>query len=270
MAEATAIPWTLLSFPAEATEAVEITFPISGRVVTRQPGDVLWPEREGPVELANVRASMRDYAYSGQYQQNPVPLGGNMFDPRDWRFWTVLPDRTNRWWTSWDMTFGDGARSDFVVGQVWCANQADVYLVHQFRKRCDFPATRDAVKSLAKQYPRCSAHVVEGKANGKGIIADLRTSISGFQEFNPDLYGDKIERANLVLDQITSGNVYLPDPKIQPWVSQFIETFAAFPDVTHDDEVDALTQALIWYKKRKMSGMPGGVGGRDSYWKGGA
>ena len=43
---------------------------------------------------------------------------------------------------------------------------------------------------------------------------------------------------------IRSGNVYLPHPAFAPWVLDFIEECAAFPNGRHDDWVDAMTQAL--------------------------
>lgn len=32
---------------------------------------------------------------------------------------------------------------------------------------------------------------------------------------------------------------------VAPWVTDFIEECAAFPNGTHDDQVDAMTQALL-------------------------
>jgi hypothetical protein len=43
---------------------------------------------------------------------------------------------------------------------------------------------------------------------------------------------------------VESGNVYLPHPALAPWVEDFIEEVAAFPHGRHDDQVDAMTQAL--------------------------
>jgi len=259
--------WYVLSFPAEAVETEEVRGPLSGRVWRREAGEILWPAREGAEELAAARAALREYAYSAQYQQNPVPLSGNMFERGDWQRWKELPARIDRWWTSWDMTFSDSARADFVVGQVWCASGANRYMVDQFRRRCDLPATCAAVRSLALKYPKCSAHVVEAKANGKGVVSSLRATISGFQEFNPDKYGKKEERANLILDEVRGHNVWLP---VGTWVDEFIERAAAFPSVSHDDEIDALSQSLLWYKERKLRGLPGSVGHRGSYWSGAA
>ena len=52
-------------------------------------------------------------------------------------------------------------------------------------------------------------------------------------------------RARAVSPLIEAGNVYLPRPQIAPWVNNFIEECAAFPNGAHDDQVDAMTQALL-------------------------
>ncbi len=44
---------------------------------------------------------------------------------------------------------------------------------------------------------------------------------------------------------VEAGNVYLPHPDYMPWVKDFIEECAAFPNGAHDDQVDAMTQALL-------------------------
>lgn len=56
--------------------------------------------------------------------------------------------------------------------------------------------------------------------------------------------GSKEARAAAVSPAIEAGNVWLPDPSIAPWVGDLIEEAAAFPKGGHDDQVDALTQAL--------------------------
>ena len=57
--------------------------------------------------------------------------------------------------------------------------------------------------------------------------------------------GGKIARAAAVSPLIEAGNVYLPHPQVAPWVDDFIEECAAFPNGAHDDQVDAMTQALL-------------------------
>ena len=67
--------------------------------------------------------------------------------------------------------------------------------------------------------------------------------------------GDKESRAYAVTGQLEAGNVYLPgapnhdhtdyDPAATPrWVQELVEELVTFPKGRHDDQVDALTQAL--------------------------
>ena len=64
-----------LCLPVEADVATDIVFPVSGRVVTRAPGHLLWPAREGPTELAIQRRQLGSTAFDTQYQQRPAPAG---------------------------------------------------------------------------------------------------------------------------------------------------------------------------------------------------
>jgi len=72
---------------------------------------------------------------------------------------------------------------------------------------------------------------------------------------------NKVARAHAVSPLVESGRVFLPgapnaggtgfDPGRTPqWVQEFVEEFTSFPHVTHDDQVDAMTQALLHLKPR--------------------
>jgi hypothetical protein len=74
--------YTHLKLPAEAKGRTVVAFP-SGREVVREDGELLWPEREGPKEIADAKAAMGSYAYAGQYDQEPSPPGGGLFR-REW------------------------------------------------------------------------------------------------------------------------------------------------------------------------------------------
>lgn len=78
----------------------------------------------------------------------------------------------------------------------------------------------------------------------------LRHELTGLIAVNP--VGGKEARANAVSPQIEAGNVYLPDPHLSPWVDGFIEECAVFPNGPHDDQVDAMTQALVRLKSRAL------------------
>ena len=48
-------------------------------------------------------------------------------------------------------------------------------------------------------------------------------------------------------ETVEAGNVYLPHPMFMPR-AVFLEECAAFPNGAHDDQVDAMTQAILrWH-----------------------
>lgn len=96
--------FTHVCLPAEAETQTRLVFPRSGRVHDRSPGDVLWPEREGPAVLAKQKAQLGSAAYAGQYQQRPAAAGGLIFRREWFRLYDELPP-LHQYAQSWDMAF---------------------------------------------------------------------------------------------------------------------------------------------------------------------
>jgi predicted phage terminase large subunit-like protein len=260
--------WDHLCLPAE--------YECSGRITSigwadprRDVGELLWPERFGPEEIESLKRSLGSYAAAGQLQQRPSPAEGGIIKRYWWRFWQPpgahlppvivrLPDGMQRsviapeiatvqeQIQSWDCSFKDLATSDFVVGQVWGRVGPHFLLLDQVRARMDCPATVRAVRKLSTNWPHCLAKLIEDKANGSAVIQMLQHEIAGILPVNPE--GGKVARAAAISPLIEAGNVYLPHPQFAPWVDDLIEECAAFPNGAHDDQVDAMTQALLrWH-----------------------
>ena len=72
--------WDVLSFPAiaETDERHVVDAPFGHKAFERRAGEALHPERESLETLARIRASLGEYNFAGQYQQNPAPAGGGM------------------------------------------------------------------------------------------------------------------------------------------------------------------------------------------------
>ncbi len=230
-----------LCLPGEAPERTTIVMPVSGRQIVREKGELLWPEREGPAEIASQKINLGSYAYSGQYDQNPSPPEGGIIKRGWWKFYKALPAHFDEIIQSWDMTFKGLKDCDYVTGQAWGRIGADKYLLDQVRDKLDFVATLQAFRTFSAKWP-CSAKLVEDKANGPAVISTLSREIPGIIAVEPN--GSKIARAYAVSPQIEAGNVYLPDPSIAPWIHDWIEEWAAFPNGKNDDQVDSGTQAL--------------------------
>lgn len=113
-----------------------------------------------------------------------------------------------------------------------------------FKETCDailkVDGTGKAIDGLLSRW-KCSKVLIEDKANGSALIDTLRTHVHGVIDINPE--GGKESRASAIQPMVESGHVLLPEGA--PWVDDFISEFATFPAGAHDDQVDALSQAII-------------------------
>lgn len=236
--------WEVVRLPAIAEEHEEWDLG-NDEIWVREPGDALWPERY-PIEyLEATRATLGPYLFAALYQQRPAPAEGNLVS-RDWfsRRWTVLPDRFDEWLASIDCAFKDASDSDFVVIQVWARLGADRYLIHEVHARLSFTETCRAVENVAAMFPKVRKILVEDKANGPAVVNAMKSKIAGLVERNPR--GSKESRLVGCQGEMEAGNVVLPSQEAVEWnVAEFIEELCTFPSASHDDRVDACTQALL-------------------------
>ncbi|MBP2704411.1 phage terminase large subunit [Microbispora sp. RL4-1S] len=243
--------WRVLNIPAQADHD-----PAKGEAdpLGREPGQFLQSARGRSVEQwQQIRVAVGSRVWNALYQGKPAPPEGDLFNRAWWREyrdprWVVRDDGSH--WAigadelllSWDMTFKDLDSSDYVVGQVWGRWGLQAFLLDQIRARMAFVETRKAFKALAAKWPQAVLKLVEDKANGTAVINSLARSVQGMVPVEPD--GGKAARASAVVPFIEAGQVFLPDPKLCPWVGDFIDEAAAFPNGAHDDQVDAMSQAL--------------------------
>lgn len=243
--------WRVVNLPALADHD-----PAKGQTdpLGRAPGEFLVSARgRTPEQWAAIRTRVGARSWAALYQGRPSLAAGDVFKRDQWRTYdtpqwidrgdgTRIVTHADDLLISWDLTFKDTAASDYVAGQVWMRRGADAYLLDQVHDRMDFPATVRAFRSLAARWPQATLKLVEDKANGPAVIAMLRRKVPGIVPVEPD--GGKVARAAAVTPLIEGGNVWLPAPELCPWVEDLVEEAAAFPTGTHDDQVDAMTQAL--------------------------
>lgn len=236
--------WRLINIPAQAEDDDD--------PLDREPGEYLASARGRSRE--GWEARKRDAgsrAWNALFQGHPAPSEGGIFKRGWWRYSAVdqavhHDDGTcsaeGTLIISVDATFKDSKASDFVVMQVWTKVGTRAILLDQVRGRMDFPTTCAALKRLSAKWPRAGAKFIEDKANGPAIISQMQAQISGVVAFTPK--ESKEARANAIAAFVEAGNVELPGPAWAPWVHDFVEECAAFPNGAHDDQVDTMTQAL--------------------------
>jgi len=243
--------WRVINIPAQADHD-----PGKGEsdVLGRRPGEYLRSARGRTVaEWETKKVEVGSRAWNALYQGRPSPAEGGIFKREWWRtydsprwvvrgdgsYWAVGADEVIQ---SWDMAFKSTDGSDFVVGQVWARYGLQAALLDQVRGRMSFVETRKAVRELAARWPQATLKLVEDKANGTAVINSLSQSVAGLVPEEP--HGSKAARASAVAPFIEAGQVFLPAPPLAPWVGAFREECASFPRGSHDDQVDAMSQAL--------------------------
>lgn len=257
--ETTGDPFETVEFPAIAEEH---------DALGRAPGDPLYSPLEDETReqalarWASIRAAVGPYSWAALYQQTPLPAEGAVFD-LDWvKYWCRNPElvsdncvlfdpstaKQGMWLDSWDLASEAKESADYSVGQRWVRVGPDRFLVDQSREQTAF--TETLLKIMAWAKPGSShgtgqfvkLRLVEKAAVGRAILDTLRRKVAGFVGVDPR--GSKEQRARAVTPEFESGNVFFPHPSEAPWVAELLAELQSFPSGKHDDQVDALSQAL--------------------------
>lgn len=261
--------YTHLCLPAEAPQRTIITFPVSGREVIREEGDILNPQRFDKETLASLKKSMGSLQYAGQYEQTPAPADGlifkrewlqNFFDPKAAPHQSMLIQ-------SWDMAFTKSEGSAKVAGYIVGRSGADIYIWDLVNEKMTFTESVAAVRTLTGKWPKARAKVIENKANGPAIVDLLKKQIPGMVEFNPK--GSKQERALSVTPYFEAGNIHFPKPETAPWVHDTIQDLLMFPKGEYKDDIDALVQAILYLMDKPAKSPPKAEAmlSKSSYWR---
>ena len=133
-----------------------------------------------------------------------------------------------------------------VICTTWGVAGDGYYLLHLWREKVEFPELKRVLASLAEEW-KPNAILVEDKASGQSLIQELKLS-TALPLIPVKVDSDKQIRAQAVTPLIEAGKVFLPQSA--PWVSHFVEEMASFPNGSHDDVVDATTQALNYLRVR--------------------
>lgn len=247
-----------LKIEAESPEPKIITFPRTGRIVTRNAGELLWETREGPAEIRRQKAVMGRWKYAAQYQQDPIPEGGSIFI-REWfshRF-KVDPDtglplgaKLRMVIQSWDSAAKKKEENDFWACTTWglvVGEDSRIRMLDRVVEKMEYVEGRQRVRDqYSKWHP--SAILMEDSSSGTAIISDLRTT--GMPILAISAAGsDKQANARAVSPMFEASMILLPEDA--PWADDYIESMIRFPKGAHDDDVDSTSQALNYLRRRQ-------------------
>lgn len=240
-------PWELLELPSIATEKQVFSL-LNEKVVARDEGQLLHPRREGFKELELLKESMGSQAFSAQYQQCPLPQEGAMLKSEWFQRFDCLPE-AGEIVQSWDTAIKAGNQNDFSVCATWMIVRHEsakdgFYLVDMVVKRLEFPELcKSVVRQAAEWQPM--AILIEDKASGQSLLQELRRG-SSLPLIAIQPKHSKTERFASVTPLFEAGRVYLP--RYASWLGDLESELLAFPHVSHDDQVDAISQFLTWVR----------------------
>lgn len=257
-------------------------------------GELMWPDRVGPKELASLKRDLGDYMASGRLQQSPAPRGGGIFKTEWWQVWESQDGKFPMFdllIASVDSAFTTNEQNDPTGMTVWGVFSHEgnrrLMLVNAWRKHLAFSGPRVAYEpgeSKAQWQRRtqptwglmewiqytCERFnvdklLIEAKASGISAAQELRNRY-GRQDWSTQLCpvkGDKVARALGVQATFSQLGVYAP---VRDWSDLVIQEMAVFPAGKYDDLTDSTTQAVKYLRDIGMAPTDEEVKAEEAEW----
>jgi predicted phage terminase large subunit-like protein len=246
--------WEVVRLPAiaEEDETIIVDNPLGQRCFERRRGEALHPAREPLPMLEQIRKTIGEYNFAGQYQQAPSPLGGGLVKAAWFKHYAAEDaPQFESIVQSWDTASKATELSDYSVCTSWGISGKNLYLIDVLRQRMEYPELKRAVRAQYERF-RPSVVLVEDKASGTQLIQELiAEGLYAITRYQPQF--DKVMRMHAQTAMIENGFVHLPDTA--PWLAPYLHELTTFPNGRHDDQVDSTAQLLDWFKQAG-SGVP--------------
>jgi predicted phage terminase large subunit-like protein len=236
--------WTLLCLPAVAPDDREIAT-TDGQSHFWRKGDALHEVREPLTVLEQIKRLLGADAFNAQYLQVPLPDTGNLLK-RSWlQTYDIRPIRQpgDQIVQSWDTAMKATDTSDYSVCLTFLVrNKNQYYLTDLYRGQPEFPELTKLVISHAQKV-KADAILIEDSASGTSLIQTVRRAgLQGVIAMKST--ADKATRMYGQTPKLEAGSLFIP--KSAPWLAEFLTEYLAFPKGRYDDQIDCLSQFLIW------------------------
>lgn len=213
----------------------------------RKAGELLHPEREPQSVLDEMQRQMSAAGYTAQYQEDPVPDGGEMLKP-DWiKRYDRKPNRAGmRIVISVDTAIKGMPEANYSVATVWGEREGYHYLLDEYRKKVHLPQLVEDVAQLCAKY-QPDMVLIEEQGSGVGLMAYLKEQ-HGIIALGRRPKLDKESRFSHATLYFEKGQVLFP--RDAPWLLELERELLQFPSSVNDDQVDSVSQYLNWDHER--------------------
>lgn len=234
--------WAVLSMPAIAEDADSLGRQVGEEIESAN------PDLHTPGWFAEKQGTVSPYVWSSVYQQHPTAPKGGIFKRDDWQFWEPLDgDRLRLEGDFYDLTHCaryitiDLATSlktsaDWTVATVWAIPiSGDLVILDRKRERVPELDHADFLAPLRQRWlGRYDVTHVESRMFGTRLVYALGEAGVPIAELHADV--DKLTRALPYAGLVRQHRVWLP--RNAPWLDEWIDEHADFPNTAHDDQVD--------------------------------
>ena len=163
---------------------------------------------------------------------------------------------------SYDTAYTERTTGDPTACSVWgifrpldrplCAMLIDCWSEHLAYPDLKPKLLEDYLASYGEPAKRVDLVLIEEKASGQSLIQDLGRAHVQVRGYNPGRL-DKVQRVHLISNIIAAGRIYVPESTtrkghIRDWAEPMIQQVCSFPETSHDDYVDTMSQALRYLR----------------------
>lgn len=253
-----------LSLPAEYEHARRCTTSLGWSDPRTKEGELLWPARVGPKEIADLKIRLGPTGYAGQFQQIPTPAGGGRFKSADFRYWTNSGD--------FYRLFASGKEKVVIKAECYCfatmdpagvdkqqnekacytsilvwavTPESDMILLDEYHQQAETPATATAAIDMCRRFETTLLGV---EKNGLGLGVVQTVALSGIAVIGINAHGSKEARSETAEIRLAAGKVYFPAQA--PWMFEFQTELERFPNGEFCDRVDAFSHAAAMVQAR--------------------
>lgn len=154
-----------------------------------------------------------------------------------------------------DAAWKTGVRNDASSCQVWAKTVTGYYLLDELHGRWESPELRRRVVAFrgrwAAELEGLALPLYVEDAGGGGVALQEFEQAVDFpvlrwppRELARLRTSSKMARNEAVSPLAEAGKVWLPSPRVAPWITAWVQELVGFPDLPHDDRCDAAAMAL--------------------------
>jgi len=234
--------WEHICLPAEVSDLVK-----PKELKQFYTDGLLFRKRLSKSTLESFKLGLGSYGYSGQYSQIPSPDQGGIFKGDWFNIIKRLPENINSDSLKWDFyldtAYTNKQENDATAMMCAAFHNNELYIREVKAVRLEFPELIKEIQAFtfSNGYTNRSRIYVEPKASGKSIVQMLKrsTGLNVIEDKPPSQ--DKVSRASSISAFVESGRVNLLDGR---YIDSFLNELKAFPNGSHDDQVDTLVMAI--------------------------